>query len=87
MPVVIGDNDRAMAAADALQAQGYDVRAIRPPSVPAGTARLRISVNALLDDETIDRFAAALAEVFKTILLSSASSVVESSPSVESSAG
>jgi 8-amino-7-oxononanoate synthase len=78
VPIVIGDNDRALAAAAALQAQGFDVRAIRPPSVPPGTARLRISINAGLDDETIDRFAAALARVFKTVLLSSASSVVES---------
>src|SRR5437773_8231950 len=53
LPLVIGDNARAIAAADALQAQGFDVRAIRPPSVPPGTARLRISANALLDDETI----------------------------------
>jgi 8-amino-7-oxononanoate synthase len=80
VPIVIGDNDRAVAAADALQAEGFDVRAIRPPSVPAGTARLRISLNALLDDETIDRFAAALADVFKKILLSSVSSAVESFP-------
>jgi len=79
VPVMIGDNHRAMAAAEALQAQGFDVRAIWPPSVPAGTARLRISVNAMLDDDTIDRFAAALADVFRKILLSSVSSVVESS--------
>lgn len=70
IPIVIGDNERAVAAAAALQAQGYDVRAIRPPSVPAGTARLRVTVNAGLDDETIDRFAAALARVFKDVILS-----------------
>ncbi len=84
LPIVIGDNARAVAAASALQAQGFDVRAIRPPSVPPGTARLRIAVNAMLDDETIDRFAAALASVFKKILLSSVSSVVESSSVAES---
>jgi 8-amino-7-oxononanoate synthase len=83
VPIVIGDNDRAMAAAAALQAQGFDVRAIRPPSVPPGTARLRISINTNLDDETIARFASALARVFRDIVLtsaSSASSAVESSP-------
>ena len=80
LPLVIGDNERAVAAAEALQTQGFDVRAIRPPSVPAGTARLRITVNAMLDDKTIDRFAAALARVFREILLSSASSAVESFP-------
>jgi 8-amino-7-oxononanoate synthase len=84
MPVIVGDNERAVAAADALQAQGFDVRAIRPPSVPRGTARLRISVNALLDDETIDRFAAALADVFQKIILTSASSA---SSAVENSTG
>jgi 8-amino-7-oxononanoate synthase len=63
VPLVLGDNDRAMAAADALQAQGFDVRAIRPPSVAPGTARLRISVNVTLTDEVIDRFVTALAGV------------------------
>jgi 8-amino-7-oxononanoate synthase len=83
VPVVIGDNDRALAAAGALQAEGFDVRAIRPPSVPPGTARLRISINAGLDDDTIDRFAAVLARVFREVVLasaSSASSAVESLP-------
>src|SRR5439155_2708512 len=67
VPIVLGDNDRALAAAGALQAEGFDVRAVRPPSVPEGTARLRISINAGLDDETIDRFASALVRVFKDV--------------------
>jgi len=72
VPIVLGDNDRALAAAGALQAEGFDVRAVRPPSVPEGTARLRLSINAGLDDETIDRFASALARVFKDVVLCSA---------------
>lgn len=60
IPVVIGDNDRALAVADALQAEGFDVRAIRPPTVPAGTARLRVSVNVRLADAEIDRFVSCL---------------------------
>ena len=60
IPVLIGENERTILIAQALQAQGFDVRAIRPPTVPAGTARLRITVNVGLTDEILDRFAAAL---------------------------
>ena len=63
IPVQIGDNGRAVAVAESLQAQGFDVRAIRPPSVPAGTSRLRIAVNVGLDEEALDRFVTALAAV------------------------
>ena len=57
IPVILGTNERALAAAAETPARnGFDVRAIRPPTVPAGTARLRISVNANLS-EAIDRFA------------------------------
>jgi 8-amino-7-oxononanoate synthase len=63
IPVVIGENERALDAAAALQAQGFDVRAIRPPSVAPGTARLRISVNVTLTDDAIDAFVPALVAV------------------------
>ena len=54
MPVIIGEDGRTMAMAAALQAQGFDVRGIRPPTVPAGTSRLRVSLtlNASIDDVT-----------------------------------
>lgn len=61
VPVVIGDNGLAVAVATRLAGEGFDVRAIRPPSVPAGTARLRVSLNAGLDEATVDRFAGAVA--------------------------
>ncbi len=61
IPVMIGDNERAVAIAAALAEEGFDVRAIRPPSVPPGTARLRVSVNAGVDQATLERFAGALA--------------------------
>jgi len=57
IPIIVGENERAVAIAEALQAEGFDVRAIRPPSVPAGTARLRISVNAGLTERALDEFA------------------------------
>lgn len=44
LPVVIGDDKRTMALAAAMQARGYDIRGIRPPTVPRGTSRLRLSV-------------------------------------------
>jgi len=44
VPVVIGENEEAVAAAEFLQRQGFAVRAIRPPTVPRGSARLRFSV-------------------------------------------
>jgi len=60
VPVIIGDNDAAMAVAEAMQADGFDVRAIRPPTVPPDTARLRISVNLSLTADVIERFVASL---------------------------
>lgn len=52
VPFVVGDNARAMRLAAALQARGFDIRGIRPPTVPTGTARLRISLtlNVVEDD-------------------------------------
>lgn len=44
VPVILGEDRRAMAAAAALQQAGFDVRGIRPPTVPPGTSRLRISL-------------------------------------------
>jgi len=60
VPVLLGDNERAVAVAEALQAQGFDVRAIRPPTVTPGTARLRIAVNIALTDDEMERFVSAL---------------------------
>jgi 8-amino-7-oxononanoate synthase len=60
IPLIFGENRRACEAAEALQAAGFDVRAIRPPTVPSGTARLRISVNAQLSASDLDRFAETL---------------------------
>ncbi len=61
VPVIIGDNLRAVELAELLQAAGFDVRAIRPPSVPPGTARLRLSVNVGLSEAVLDEFVSALA--------------------------
>ena len=53
---------KAVAAATRLQSQGFDVRAIRPPSVAPGTARLRISIHADHDRDILVALAAAVAD-------------------------
>ena len=44
LPVIVGSDTRATTLAAAMRAHGYDIRAIRPPTVPEGTARLRIAL-------------------------------------------
>ena len=63
VPIVLGDDPRAVAAARALQEHGYDIRAIRPPSVPPGTSRLRVSVHADHSPEMLMQLAAEIARV------------------------
>lgn len=66
MPVILGDNARTMALAASLQAAGFDIRGIRPPTVPQGTARLRLAITLNVDDQiinaAIDHLAAAMEE-------------------------
>lgn len=59
-PVIIGGNAEALAASEALQARGFLVPAIRPPTVPQQTARLRVSLSAAHTQEGVDRLVAAL---------------------------
>jgi len=60
-PIVIGDERRTMAVAAAMQAAGFDVRGIRPPTVPPGTSRLRLSLTLNIDEADIAALTAALA--------------------------
>jgi len=62
-PVVLGAPEEALRAAAMLRAKGLYVRPIRPPTVPAGSSRLRIALSAAHDDEHIDRLLAALREL------------------------
>lgn len=61
LPVIVGDDAAAMALAAALQQAGFDVRGIRPPTVPTGTARLRVAITLNVGDDEIAGLAAALA--------------------------
>jgi 8-amino-7-oxononanoate synthase len=63
IPVILGEERRAIAAAAALQRAGFDVRPIRPPTVPAGTSRLRVSIGVDRTEAEIEGLARALAEV------------------------
>jgi len=65
-PLIVGSNAGAMAAMAALLEQGLWVPAIRPPTVPEGSARLRISLSALHSTADIDRLIAALHGVAKS---------------------
>jgi len=59
-PLIIGANAEAVAVAEALARGGLLVPAIRPPTVPVGTARLRISLSAAHVPDDVERLAAAL---------------------------
>jgi 8-amino-7-oxononanoate synthase len=60
-PVVLGADRRALDMAQALSAEGFDIRAIRPPTVPEGSARLRITLSANLSAQHVDALGDALA--------------------------
>jgi 8-amino-7-oxononanoate synthase len=61
LPIVVGSDARAVALADTMQARGFDVRAIRPPTVPEGTARLRLALTLNVEEADALRLVDALA--------------------------
>jgi len=66
-PVIVGADERATRLAGAMQARGFDIRAVRPPTVPEGTARLRLSLTLNVDEAKVAEMAAALAEELKRL--------------------
>ena len=60
-PLIVGTDQAAVALAGAMAARGYDIRAIRPPTVPEGSARLRIALTLHAGEKTLDRLFADLA--------------------------
>lgn len=63
VPVLVGEDAAAVRKAEALQARGFDVRAVRPPTVPEGSARLRITTGAHLDEPAVEALIAAVQEL------------------------
>ena len=62
VPIIVGEADQALAASKMLADEGFLVAAIRPPSVPAGTSRLRFTFTAQHPDDQIERLAAIVRE-------------------------
>ena len=62
IPVVLQDERRTLEAAAQLEAAGVLVAAIRPPTVPAGSARLRVSLHCEVTDPQLDQLAGLLVQ-------------------------
>ncbi|MDB6082605.1 MAG: 8-amino-7-oxononanoate synthase [Gammaproteobacteria bacterium] len=65
LPIIVGEDRATVALATMLRASGYDVRAIRPPTVPAGTARLRVALTLNVDESAIDGLFRTLGQAMK----------------------
>jgi 8-amino-7-oxononanoate synthase len=61
VPVIVGEAGRALAVSQKLEDQGFLVAAIRPPTVPAGTARLRVTFSAGHEEAQVDALVNAVA--------------------------
>jgi 7-keto-8-aminopelargonate synthetase-like enzyme len=66
VPVIVGPTDKTTRVGDTMRAQGYIVGAVRPPTVPLGTSRLRLTVSAAHTSEQIDGLLAALGPALET---------------------
>jgi len=65
VPFVVGTAERAMSLSEALRQRGILVKAIRPPTVPDGSARLRITFSAAHHERDVDRLVEALQEAYR----------------------
>ena len=64
-PILVGDSKQALRLSEALWARGILVTAIRPPTVPDGTARLRVTFSAAHQAAHVDRLLEALADILR----------------------
>jgi 8-amino-7-oxononanoate synthase len=66
VPIILKDEVRALTASRALEERGFLVSAIRPPTVPPGTSRLRVTLSASHEESQVDELISALAETCGT---------------------
>ncbi|MFB3785643.1 MAG: 8-amino-7-oxononanoate synthase [bacterium] len=66
IPVILGGSERAVRCSQALLAKGIVAKAIRPPTVPEGTSRIRLSLCAAHDGDDLKKAASALAKILKS---------------------
>ncbi len=67
VPLIIGESSEALRVASRVRAAGFEVRAVRPPTVTRGTSRLRLSLNASLSNDEISEAANVLADTIKSV--------------------
>ena len=76
VPVILGSNDMALHVASELQRNGFAVRAVRPPTVPAGTARVRFSLTSRLSLDDVGHLAQAMDAACKSLPIARAANAV-----------
>ena len=62
VPIILGNDTQTLEIAAQIQNEGFDIRAIRPPTVPEGSSRLRVSFNVNLDEKVLTAFSNCLSE-------------------------
>ncbi len=67
IPVMVGDSQKAIAAAEEMRISGFYVKAVRPPTVPEGSARLRFSITRYHQEEDLKKCARQLAEALQSL--------------------
>ena len=66
-PIIVGDAGQAVSLSRALEERGVLITAIRPPTVPEGTSRLRLTITAAHTEADIDQLLQSLADVFQGV--------------------
>ena len=67
IPVIIGENDRTVEVCDILFKDGYFTLPIRPPTVPAGTSRIRLSLTTEIQEKDLEKLCSVIGSINKTI--------------------